>query len=172
MPAMTALEFADTIVVPTVEEFMRDPTQRRGYLACLAVYHLGDYLKKATEKFATDVHKKLEDDLGLPFLALQSMADAVKHREKRQGSKPGVILMESGSDTARPPTGWGRSSPGNPMRFADGGGGRWIENDGRRYDILDLCVIVLRAYARLYPGELAGSSIDRVHFNPGTYPRA
>lgn len=180
MPAMTAREFADTIAVPTVEDFMRDPCQRRGYLACLAVYHAAEYLKPVDERWARDVHKTLEDDLGRPFLALQRMADAVKHREKREGKGQGVILMQSGSDTKRPVTGFdisgfedmnpGDGKPGNPLRFDDLGG-RFIEDDGRFYDMLDLCVIVLQAYARLYPAELTGSLIDGIRYSTATYPK-
>lgn len=170
MPAMTAREFVDTITVPTLEDFMRDPTQRRGYLACLAVYHVGDYLKPTDERWTRDVHATIESDLGRPFLALQRMADAVKHREKREGKGVGVILMMSGSDQERPPAGADQATDDNPFRLDDFGG-RWIEDEGRRYDMLDLCVIVLRAYARLYQSELAGSLIDGIRYNPATYAR-
>lgn len=171
MPAMTAREFVDRIAVPTVLEFMGEPTQRRGYLACLAAYHVGDYLKPAGERWAHDVHADLEADLGLPFLVLQRMADAVKHREKRQGKAPGIVLIEAGSDTARPPTGFDISTPDNPMRFDDGFGGRWVEHQGRRYDMLDLYVIVLRAYERLFAAELAGSAIGAITYNPAIYSK-
>ena len=168
MPAMTAREFADTIAVPTVEDFMRDPCQRRGYLACLAVYHLGDYLKPAGAWAPVDVRNKMEADLGLPFLVLWHIADAVKHREKT--GKGGVVLMQSGRDRERPVTGWDMASPDNPLRFDDAGG-RQIEVDGRQYDMLDLCLLVLRAYARLFSHELAGSLIEGIRYNTATYPR-
>ena len=167
MPAMTAREFVDTITVPTLEDFMRDPTQRRGYLACLAVYHVADYLKPAGAYIPSEVRTKMEAELGRPFVALWHMADAVKHREKT--GKGGVVLMESGSDSRRLPTGFGMSSSENPLRLGDGGGGRWIPGEDCRYDMLDLCVIVLRAYARLYQAELAGSLIDGIRYNPATY---
>ncbi|MGE8131606.1 hypothetical protein ACQKQD_32065 [Methylobacterium sp. NPDC080182] len=157
----------DTITVPTVEDFMRDPTQRRGYLACLAVYHVADYLKPAGSYAPTDIRAKMEAELGRPFVALWHMADAVKHREKT--GKGGVVLMEAGSDSQRPATGFDMGSPDNPWRFDDGGGGRWIPGEGCRYDMLDLCVMVLRAYARLYHAELAGSLIDGIRYNPATY---
>lgn len=182
MPAMTAREFADEIAVPTVLEFQADPTQRRGYLACLAAYHVGDYLKPAGKKRAADVHKSMEQELGAPFLALQRMADAVKHREKMEGKRGvEVVLMQSGSDTARPATGFdvgeigidmnpGGGVPGNPIRFDDYGG-RYVEDGGRFFDMLDLCVIALQGYAKLYPNELSGSAIDGLHYSPAKYPR-
>lgn len=183
MPAMTAREFVDEIAVPTVLEFKADPTQRRGYLACLAAYHVCDYLKPAGERWATSIQGKMKDELGAPFLALWRMADAVKHREKMQGKAGAeVVLMQSGSDTARPPTGFGAGilgesmnpgdgRPGNPVRFDDGGGGRYVEDGGQFFDMLDLCVIALQGYSKLYPNELAGSAIDSLHYNPAEYTR-
>ncbi|SEG41409.1 hypothetical protein SAMN04488144_116134 [Methylobacterium sp. 190mf] len=182
MTAMTAREFADLIAVPNVYEFMEKPSQRCGYNACLAVYHVGDYLKPIGRRRADDVHQAMEQELGAPFLALQRMADAVKHREKIQGKTGAeILLMQSGSDTERPATGFGMSEidgkmnpgdgrPGNPLRFDDHGG-RYIEDRGVFYDMLDLCVIVLRAYAKLYPSELAGSAIDGLRYNPAEYAR-
>ena len=79
MPAMTAREFVDTIAVPTVEDFQTEPSQRRGYLACLAAYHVGDYLKPAGEPNPGAVHAAMEQELGAPFLALQRMANALTH---------------------------------------------------------------------------------------------
>ena len=166
---MTAREFADTIAVPNIYEFMDDPSQRRGYSACLSAYHVGDYLMPAGERQRDAVHAAMEGKLDAPFLALQRMATAVKHREKT--GKGGVVLMESGSDTVRPPAGFDECTSDNPFRLHDGGGGRWIEDAGRCFDMLDLCVIVLRAYAKLYPSELAGSAIDDLCYNPAEYPR-
>lgn len=172
MPAMTAREFVDTVAVPNVLEFMADPTQRRGYNACLTAYHVGDYLKLPGERWAADVHKEMEKELGAPFLALQRMADAVKHREKVQGKRGAeTLLMQSGSDTVRPPTGFGMTSADNPLRLGDGGGGRWIEDAGRRYDMLDLCVIILRAYQRLHPVEFADSLINDIKYSTAEYAR-
>lgn len=180
---MTAREFADEIAVPTVRDFMQERSQRRGYLACLAAYHLGDYLKPIGKRWAADVHQAMEQELGAPFLALQRMADAVKHREKVQGKAGAeVVLMQSGSDTPRPPTGFGAGTlggsmnpgdgkPGNPVRWGDGGGGRYVEDAGQFFDMLDLCVIALRGYATLYPDELSGSTIDSLHYKPSAYRR-
>lgn len=176
MPAMTAREFVDTIAVPTVEEFKAEPTQRRGYLACLAAYHVADYLKPAGARYPDDICAEMERRLGAPSVALQRMATAVKHREKTAG---GMVLMQSGSDTPRPATGfgtggWGESMnrkgalPGNPLRMGDKGG-RYIEHDGRHFDMLDLCIIVLRGYAEVCSPELDGSAIDGLHYNPAKY---
>lgn len=65
----------------------------------------------------------------------------------------------------------GDGRPGNPVRFDDGGGGRYVEDDGQFFDMLDLCVIALQGYAKLYPDELSGSAIDSLHYNPAKYSR-
>ena len=77
MPAMTAREFVDSGAVPNVQEFIADPTQRRGYNACLTAYYVGDYLRSPGKPRSADVHKAMEQAIGAPFLALQHMADAV-----------------------------------------------------------------------------------------------
>lgn len=166
MPVMTAREFADAIAVPNVTEFMAEPSQRRCYNACIAAYHLGDYLKQAGERHPDAVHRKMQRELGAPFVALQRLVNAVKHQEKT--GKGGVVLMQSGSDMERPPAGVDECTPDNPLRLDDEGG-RWVEDEGRRFDMLDLCVIVLRAYAKLYPSELADSAIDDLRYSPDEY---
>ena len=63
MAAMTAREFADEIVEPTIREFITTPDRRRGYLACIVSYHLSDYLSPTASIDAKAA-------LGLPFVAL------------------------------------------------------------------------------------------------------
>ena len=162
MPAMTAREFVDIIAVPTVEDFMADPSQRRGYLACLAVYHVGDYLKPAGERFASDVHQAMESRLGAPFLVLQRMADAVKHREKVQGRRGSeVLLMQSGADTVRPPAGFGQCSPEQPVALRRR---RRAVDPGRRAPLRHARPVRDRAASlrRTAPGRV-GELIDRWH---------
>ncbi|MGU3541013.1 hypothetical protein [Methylobacterium sp. A54F] len=165
MAVMSAREFVDTIAVPTVREFMEDPTQRRGYLACIVSFHVGDYLAPGHEP-TRDLQRQMAKDLGRPFMALQRMCNAAKHSES---TSKGVLLMQSGSDTARPPSGFG--SPWGEFRLDDHRGGRYVEDEGQRYDMLDLCLIVLRKFAELYPTELAGSAIEGIRYSTKDYAR-
>ena len=160
MPPMTAREFADEIVAPTVQDFMATPDHRHGYLACLVSYHLGDYLGGTIRAAAAQA-------LGLPFQALERMCNAAKHREATRGSSP---PMQAGSDTERSVSGFDESV-WEELRFEDRGG-RNIEHAGRQYDMLDLCLIVVRQYADLAPSELHGSAIMRFHYNTRHYPAA
>lgn len=159
MPEMTAREFADEIVEPTIRDFMANPDRRHGYLACIVSYHLGDYLDAKAIPNA-------EKALGRPFLALWRMCNAAKHREADHNKK--APPMSAGSDTVRPVSGFGISSWGD-LRLDDHGG-RHIEHDGRQYDMLDLCLIVVRHYAEKFPSDLKDSAITRFHYNTKDYP--
>lgn len=158
MAAMTAREFADEIVAPTIREFMQTPDRRRGYLACIVSYHLGDYLGPSARSDA-------KAELGLPFIAFDRMCNAAKHREATYGR---AAPMASGSDTVRPVSGLGISDWGD-LRLDDRGGIH-IEHNGRQYDMLDLCLIVVRHYAARYPDELQGSAVTLFHYNTKAYP--
>lgn len=158
MVAMTAREFADEIVEPTIREFMATPDRRRGYLACIVSYHLGDYLSPTARSDAKDA-------LGLPFVALDRMCNAAKHREATHGKAP---PMSAGSDTVRPVSGFDIST-WEDLRLDDCGGIH-VEHDGRQYDMLDLCLIAVRYYAGQFPGDLQWSTITRFHDNTKPYP--
>lgn len=157
MAAMSAREFADEIVEPTIREFIATPDRRRGYLACIVSYHLGDYLSPTAPADAMAA-------LGLPFVALYRMCNAAKHREATHGKAP---PMAAGSDTERTVSGFG--SLWEDLRFDDRGG-RHIEHDGRQYDMLDLCLIAVRHYAEQYPDDLRDSAVTRFYYNTKPYP--
>ena len=76
--------------------------------------------------------------------------------------------MASGSDTMRPMSGLDISD-WDDLRFDDRGGIH-IEHDGRQYDMLDLCLIVVRHYANQFPDDLRESAITRFHYNTKAYP--
>lgn len=160
MPAMTAREFANEIVEPTIREFMAVPDRRRGYLACIVSYHLGDYLGPNAR---SDAGKAL----GLPFLALERMCNAAKHQEATRGNVPPMV---AGSDTPRLASGLDISS-WDDLRFDDNGG-IYVEHDGRQYDMLDLCLIAVRHYAGAFSRELSGSAITRIEVSTAAYPPA
>ncbi|KQP81134.1 hypothetical protein ASF60_22465 [Methylobacterium sp. Leaf113] len=155
---MTAREFADEIVAPTIRDFMETPDRRRAYLACIVTYHLGDYLSLAA-------HADARAALGLPFVAFERMCNAAKHREATRGK---ATRMASGSDTVRPVSGFGVSDWGD-TRIGDRGG-VYVEHDGRKYDMLDLCLIVVRHYADRYQDELRGSAVTQFRWNTKVYP--
>lgn len=160
MSPMTAREFADEIVEPTIRDFMATPDRRHGYLACIVSYHLGDYL-------SLDARANAKAVLGLPFVALDRMCNAAKHREATHGRVP---PMSAGSDTVRPVSGCDISSWGD-LRLDDRGGIH-VEHDGRQYDLLDLCLIAVRHYAERFPDDLQDSAITRIHYNTKDYPAA
>ena len=56
---MTAVEYVDEIVLPTVQDFQVNPDRRRAYLACLVTFHIGDYLARKGRN-QSDIAKRME----------------------------------------------------------------------------------------------------------------
>ena len=58
---MDAKQFADETVEPTITEFEREPSsRRRAFLACVATFHLIDYLApRETRDAATKVSTRV-----------------------------------------------------------------------------------------------------------------
>ena len=95
---MTPEEYFQDIVFPTVKEFRDEPrSRRRAYLACIALFHLKDYLRKAGEH---DVVKGLRDATGDAFDIVQSVCNGAKH--VRVNSRH-VVAFSAGGDVERPP---------------------------------------------------------------------
>ena len=160
MSPMSAREFADEIVEPTIRDFMATPDRRHGYLACIVSYHLGDYL-------SPDARANAKAALGPPFVALDRMCNAAKHREATDRR---MQPMSAGSDTVRAATGLGVGVWGE-WRLNDHGG-RHVEYDGQKYDMLDLCLIAVRHYAERFPDDLQDSAITRFRYSTKDYPAA
>lgn len=112
---MNALEFYDSIVVPTVSEFESNPTdKRRAFLACLAAFHLCDYLEPDRAKRRI-LYEKLR--LECPqFETVERVANAFKHTVSGRRPLP-VNLVYS-----RPPAIAGRMQAG-VSRLGDFKGG-------------------------------------------------
>ena len=98
---MTPAEFMTEIVVPTLRE-LRDErrSRQRAYLACIAVFHLKDHLKKAGEK---GIENALRASCGVGFDVLRGICNGTKHVETDASH---VIAFRAGTDTDRPPAVW------------------------------------------------------------------
>lgn len=162
---MPAAEYVTEIAVPTVLEFFEEPTRRRAYLACMVSYHTGDYLAQKGRNQG-DIAEAMEADIGVAFTVLQLVCNAAKHR--RTGLR-GKVAMVSGADTERAPSGFDES-PWDEFRFDDNGG-RVVRWKGHDFDLLDLCVIALKGYARLYDEDIPEAAVAGLSYNPGQYPK-
>jgi len=94
---MDAKQFADEIVDPTIAEFEREPSsRRRAFLACVATFHLIDYIDKTQlEKFRRECPA---------FKAVDRYAQTFKHGETGKASgKSRRKRLEAKQVYERPP---------------------------------------------------------------------
>src|SRR5271166_6613073 len=92
---MDAKQFADEIVDPTIADFENDPrSRRRAFLACVATFHLMDYIPKSSrQKYQRECPA---------FAAVDRYAHAFKHK-----STGGPRSLKAGQVIERPPAFWG-----------------------------------------------------------------
>jgi hypothetical protein len=117
---MTPADFMNEIVIPTLREFRDERrSRRRAYLACIAVFHLKDHLKKAGE---TRIENAMRASCGVAFDVVRGVCNGTKHVET-DGSH--AIAFRAGADTDRPPAVWGEAV-WDVSRWDDPHGGREI----------------------------------------------
>jgi hypothetical protein len=93
---MDAKQFADEIVDPTITDFEREPSsRRRAFLACVATFHLVDYIpKKPRERYRRECPA---------FAAVDRYANAFKHSETGDLRNPLIKPLKAGQIFERPP---------------------------------------------------------------------
>jgi hypothetical protein len=97
---MLPRDFALEIVVPTVREFRDDRrSRRRAYLACIATYHLKDYL----EKSGADVESAMKAfGRATCFEVVRAVCNGTKHCGWR-ADRVGNLQFVPRDDYDRPP---------------------------------------------------------------------
>src|SRR5215207_7863998 len=95
---MTPAEYVDEIVVPTVKEFRDNRRSRRhAYLACIAVFHIKDHVKKAG---GTGVESTMRATCRKSFEIVRAICNGTKHVETNATHQ---IQFAAGDDWDRPP---------------------------------------------------------------------
>lgn len=148
-PRMTPTDYMNEIVVPTLRE-LRDErrSRQRAYLACIAVFHLKDHLKKAGEKGIEDA---MRASCGVAFDVVRGVCNGAKHlvTEGRH-----VVAFRAGDDWYRPPAAAGAAVAGLSV-VGDRQGGREIRHRDDRLDLYRCAKAVAVAYQNNYPAHLA-----------------
>lgn len=138
----------DEIVIPTLRELREDRrSRRRAYLACVAVFHVKDHLKKAGEK---GVEAAMRPSCGVAFDVVRGVCNATKHVQT-DGSH--AVTFRVGDDTDRPPARWGEALWG-VSRWDDRVGGREVRDGPDRHDVYECAKAVIAAYQAKYPAHL------------------
>jgi hypothetical protein len=101
---MSPAEYVSKIVLPTVEEYlaaMDDP--RRAMLACIATYHVRDYLAQALGERVGAIDQRLQNVCGHFFDVIEGMCNGSKHG----GNSRGNFHFTPGDEERIPATGYG-----------------------------------------------------------------
>lgn len=116
---MDAQRYLDDIVVPTITEYAADLTSvRRGFLACVATFHIVDRL--ATGKAKDALRKRFQKECPA-FRQVDRLAHAFKHTSAAGNLKTGDVVK-------RPPAAWGVAVWGR-SRWGDAFGGVTLADD-------------------------------------------
>jgi hypothetical protein len=144
---MTAAEYVDEIVIPTVREFRDNPRSRRhAYLACIVTFHVKDHLARAGEN---DIEIKMRA-AGSKSFDLVRVCNGTKHLFTQI---PHVIPFKAGTDYDRPPARAGEMIAGL-SELGDRMGGRQIESGADRFDLYRACKDALINFQRNFSGHL------------------
>ena len=157
---MNPHDYADTIVLPTVREFLADRENlRRGILACVTTYHLIDYLaqgqspppasKRAAEENRKAEAKKIRNNIrsicGPSLEVVQGICNGTKHADPISTQHVPVFALDV------PGAGWDQ--------------GRWdvpglqVEHNGQKL-FIDWCLQALLLTLRAN----YGGSLDPIDF--------
>jgi hypothetical protein len=151
---MTPADFMDEVVIPTLREFRNDRrSRRRAYLACVAVFHLKDHLKKAGEE---GIEAAMRASCGVALDVVRGVCNGMKHVET-DGSHP--VAFRVGDDTDRPPAVWGQAR-WDVSRWDDPDGGREVQDGAKPHDVYECAKAVVVAYHTNYPAHLGGCDLS------------
>lgn len=147
---MTPTDYLEEILLPTLKEYEEDVSSRRkAYLACIVMYHLSDYLKKAG---AEDPPRSMRGQCSVAWNVVHAVAIGAKHRDNTDNKNP--IKFTAGSDAFRPPAVAGAMICGwSQLGDVDGGLEIDAGEDDLMADILPSLRTVLKQYKILFGAE-------------------
>jgi len=146
---MLPAEYVSEIVLPTVNEYLAAMgDRRRGYLACIASYHVRDYLHRAEGVGKLEIDRRMREKCAISFDVVEGISNGSKHC----GNDRGDFRFAPGAEEVV-----------LPFAFDVGGGfdhSRWdvpglvVEHDGHRL-LVDFCLCsVLWSFGALFPLHL------------------
>jgi hypothetical protein len=156
---VTAAEYIEIVVLPTLREFMIRPDDRRlAYLSAISTYHLTDYLmraaspptRKAADTEMKAVRKRIATRCTDAFVAVESMCHGAKHCGRDVGTP-----FTPGDETETRRFGFGPGAAG-------WGDGHWgatrlqIEIDGKKHLVDAIIRAFLIAAIDSHPDQLEG----------------
>jgi hypothetical protein len=135
-----ARKYLKDVVDPTIEEFAKEPASaRRALLACIALYHVSDYLAHPDEPQIT---QKAFGKAAPDFLLVDRIANAAKHVVSGHVASPTHPVLDVRRVVDRPP-GWIGTFAIGVSQIGDFVGGVTLADD----PTVDVLAVVLRARA-------------------------
>jgi hypothetical protein len=125
---MTPAEYATEIVLPTVHEYLdARGDRRRAYLACIAVYHITDYVARAEKMKVGDVSAAMKGLCKLAFETVQGVRHGSKHCGNIESKSKDKFPFTPGDESYVPLFAW------------DEPGATW-DQDEARWDVPGLAL--------------------------------
>jgi hypothetical protein len=156
---MLPAEYMSQIVLPTVDEYLAATgDRRRAYLACIATYHVRDYLTRAEgavskheiERSNREIERKMRGACAHSFDVVEGICNGSKHC----GNSRDDFLFAPGAEEAVPVfafdvpgSGWGVSRWDMP--------GLLVEHNGHRVFVDYSVCAALSAYGQIFPQRFA-----------------
>jgi hypothetical protein len=159
---MLPAEYMSQIVLPTVDEYLAATgDRRRAYLACIATYHVRDYLTRAEgavskleiDRSNREIKRKMRDACANSFDVVEGICNGSKHC----GNDHGGFLFAPGAERAIPAFDFDVPDSGfDASRFDVQG--LLVEHNGHRVFVDHSVCAALSAYGQIFPQRFA--SID------------
>jgi hypothetical protein len=151
---MLPAEYMSQIVLPTVDEYLATTgDRRRAYLACIATYHVRDYLARAEDVSVGEIERNMRGVCANSFDVVEGICNGSKHYRNDYDD----FLFAPGSEQAIPVLELDVPGSGLDVSRFDVPG-LLVEHNGHRMFVdMSVCA-ALAAYGQIFPQRFA--SID------------
>ena len=157
---MSPADYVNVIVIPTLREALEARgDRRRMYLACIAVFHVIDYIAVSRSVKFDALRQIVRSNCGVDFILMQGVSNGSKHAGGEKGQ-----WIAPGSERDVRPFGFGPDCAGF-------GEGRWdypglaVIHDGKEYYLDQVVQVFLIKLQTMFRSELEG--IDLSFIDPG-----
>ncbi|MCJ2059186.1 hypothetical protein MKL09_21925 [Methylobacterium sp. J-048] len=165
---MVPSEYIETVVLPTLLDYLRAPNDRRlAYLSAISAYHVMDYVMRTASLAARPArdaeYNRIQDEIIAlcpdAFNIVEGICNGTKHCGR---DDPKKAQFTPGDETLSRPFGFGPGFAG----FGEGTFGPQrilVEHNGRQHVVDEAVVQFLRACQNAFPTHLAGIDLSGLH---------
>jgi hypothetical protein len=129
--------------------------RRLAYLACIATYHVRDYLARAEAVSLGEIGRNIRGVCANSFEVVEGICNGSKHCGNRRDD----FLFAPGAEQATPVFAWGAPGSGWDDSRWDGPG-LLVEHNGHRMFVDYSVCAALSAYGQIFPQHFASIDFD------------